>query len=497
MKFTDKLITAAIGFVVVLLVVATLIQMTVVWWVSLPLLAQVGMGGVGVLVAAVGVDRLSVRALRFSPLMYFIRSGKPTTGREAFSSGLGDQVVRTLASSSDESVPVDYVMKRDPNGSASPQIDRETSIGMIGRTKTGKSTTIKALHQHWGYDEPSLLHAIRGPDGTNELGEFVRSKGLNVEMMSSRDSEVRWNPFLDANQSIRAMESIVDGLFSARQVKETGWDEPARTLLLAVLTLTNARYGDFARMPDVLEMDAAEIIDEMQEIPNGEVVTSALRGSTDSDLGTIHNRVQNRVRPILLSDICDEDLPPRSMREFFTGSNADALVLDTVPKDRWAAGFWRLLISQSIDIAYETPGKQQFVLDEINSLPAIPNLNELASSGRGSGARGIIAIQDVHQFEVKYGDMADSIWENCPNRFCFRVGGEASAEFALGPLGEQEMTSSEVASPQHRRDKPTVTRSTEAKKPLVSGDLTSLDTGEALVQSDYGWWLCKLTEPEL
>ncbi|WP_368276912.1 TraM recognition domain-containing protein [Halocatena pleomorpha] len=65
-------------------------------------------------------------------------------------------------------------------------------------------------------------------------------------------------------------------------------------------------------------------------------------------------------------------------------------------------------------------GKQQFLHYAFDKLPRIENLPGLASASRSAGVVGMLVAQDLHQVEDRYGEMAKSLWTNCPNRAAFR-----------------------------------------------------------------------------
>ena len=188
------------------------------------------------------------------------------------------------------------------------------------------------------------------------------------------------------------------------------------------------------------------------------------------------------------------DLNRISLTDCFA-ADGRAIVLDNVRMDRYARGFWRFFLESAIDQAFSTEGRQQFVLDEVDKLPEIGNVNELSSAGRSAGVRGLLVAQDVHQLKKRYGDMAGSIWSNCPNRIAFRAGDVQTAQFVLSSLGEVELHKQNVStSGRGENYERQVSDSYETGLPLTTGDLTSLGQGEALVQSPDGWWLCKLSK---
>ena len=489
------------------------------WWAGLDPVGQLIAFGVGVIVAVGVLDRGVNRLIGLSPLagiawvgrgiMALGRTPEPTTGRDQFKTGSADWLRRALSRDREGSVPVDRVMRRDAS-TPEPVLDTATSVGFSGETGTGKSKSAKATLQKQGYGEPLLAHGlVQPPDepaddpsiprGTTEWFDFLsENEGLDVEKIGPENSSVRWNPYLDLREDLRDMTNLAEGLYFDPRSPETGWDEASRSMLRSALVLTDAERGDLAHLPDVMDDYGPEgIVDRVGQIPDlGPRAVSALENH--DDLATVYQRVDNRLSNIMESDLFDESIDPISLREFFGGSGPDAITLENRTDARYAKSFWTFFVTQSVDISMNTPGKQQILLDEVDKLPKIPNLSDLASAGRSAGARGVIIVQSVSQMEMRYGENgARAIWGNCPNTYAFRPATAKSAEFALSSLGSYEMQSQSVSGTRHERHDKNISRSMKEKKPLTTGDLMSLNTGEALIQSKQDWWLADVTEPQL
>lgn len=463
-------------------------------------------GGVVVGVALIGeiwtrstVDFSAVIALAagtfwFVEEMQEGETQRAQSGREKYYSGVGDSVRRSLTHAGGGALQVDRVDKRKQAASVHPTIDRRVSAIFLGQTNVGKSTQVRKLLGQWDLDEPVIAHAISEPGGYNELRDELDALGADTVTISSRDSDVRWDPFLDRGESVREMMNISQGVFDTNQSATTGWSDAARTMLTAAITVTNAKHGDFAALPDVLDQGPDEIIAELAKVPNTGTLHTSLDTLDDTGRSSAFNTMMNRFQSLLESDVFNADLDRVSFEECFA-ADGRAIVLDNVRADSYARGFWRFFLESAIDQAFSREGRQQFAIDEVDKLPRIANVDELASAGQSAGVRGVLVAQDVHQLEDKYGGMAESIWSNCPNRFAFRAGDAATAEFALSSLGEVELYQRSVSTSQSEEEySREVSGSYDTGLPLTTGDLTDLDQGEALVQSPDGWWLCKLSE---
>lgn len=423
--------------------------------------------------------------------------GGPTTGRGEFKVGLLSRVLPR----SPTNVPVatDRVMKQDPDASSMPNVVRDRSTTLAGQSGQGKSETAKSLALDWP-DGTTVAHAVSEAGG-NEFGQFYADRGFDVYRFSTRGSSVRWDPFKDSSSTVSDYQNIAHGVFESRQIKSTGWDPGAQALLLGAIITTDIKHGDFGYLAQVLGQPPEQIIETVERIDNSNIgsLQQQYRLMDDGDMTTMFSRLSNRLRPLLTTDIFDTSLPAVSFVEEFERADDDAvLLLDSRRKDKAARGFWRYLIQTAITLSYQVDTQQRFLLDEVDKLPEIGNLGELASAGRSAKSRGIIIFQNADQLDERYGDSGRrTIWSNSPNRFLFRPGDDKTGQMVLSSIGEYEVQSRDVSSGSRNPFDKTVSKSQVDKRPIVSSDLFKLSQGEALIQSDDGWWLAKLTERDL
>jgi GTPase SAR1 family protein len=483
-----------------------------IYGVDIPVLAILLVGGlvVGIEVAARRKYRLKPITI---PLYLFVGlveawdetgTDTPSSGRERYRSGnLGSiklqfaRVFELLTDRDTETVHVDEIYYRDPDGKFRPYVpDGEASSIYLGQSGKGKSTLVKSRCKQWDTNEPIIAHALSERAGENEFIDFFESEGRHVIRLSSRGSEVRWDPLLDYDNSPEGMETLATALYESRQTKTTGWDEPAKALLVAGLAITNTKHGDITMSESVLAQSRKEILEELKKVPQMGTLESGLRELSHSDFGQVKSVLLNQMRPLFKTDMFDAELDRISLEDYFNNPSGAVIVLDNIRKDKHARPFWRLLIQTAIDVAFETPGRQRFILDEADKLPAIANLDELVSRGRSAQAIGIVMVQDVNQLVDVYGeDITTSMWANCPNSICFRPGDNKTAELALSAIGQVEVVSQNVSRPTGETDVDRqTTRQYEDKYPFPTGVLTSLETGEAFIHTDHGWWVCDLAE---
>lgn len=399
-------------------------------------------------------------------------------------------------------VAVDRVEKKGRNAGNVPTFETDTSLIVLGQTGKGKSTFIKERLLHWHPYDGVIAHALSNTSGPNEFESFISqwNPDDDVIRLSSQGSTHRWDPFMDFSASMQDMRSIAVGMWESRNTVETGWSDSAKSLLTAALAVTKAQYDDFAKLPNVLEQGPQEIIKKAQSNPNAAVVLSGLDGMSEKDLGTAHSNLMNEISPLLLSELFDDDLPRFSLRGYFDGKQQDNVVLDNIRQDKFARPYWRFFLQTAIDLSMDSDSRQRFLLDEVDKIPKIDNLDELASAGRSDGSTAIIAAQDRSQIESIYGTMTDSIYANCPNRVVFNVGDGETAEWVLSGLGKHELEQRTVTRSTGNLETEEARSISETRRdsvPVSEHELMSLEIGEALIQSPDGWWLSKLTEPEL
>jgi hypothetical protein len=142
----------------------------------------------------------------------------------------------------------------------------------------------------------------------------------------------------------------------------------------------------------------------------------------------------------------------------------------------------------------EAPNPTVHVLDEIDSLPPLNQVRNLAARGRKYKSRTIIGVQTLGQLEKKYGS-SSIITGNCPQGVHLGPGGSESNEFVRDEIGERrELDRHETVSlSREGRNNPARTQSRDTYKyiekcPLISGDLTDFDTGDCVVISRSTWW---------
>ena len=493
-KFFLSVLGLVIGIPVVIAMVRMMIASTVDWLDSLPVIEAAAVGVLLIFLAGFVLDRITARSLGISPLAIVVMIAQvlradPTaeSGREIFTEDATSKLKRFVSRSG---LAVDDVMMvADDAETASPTLEDETSMAISGMTGRGKSAFIKGRMVNWDDDATIIAHAIAEDDGSNEMENHLRDvMDRDIIRLSSRDSTHRWDPFLDNRENMQSMERIATMLNQSKSTVSTGWSETAANYLTACIAVTSVEYADFSRLTDVLASDPDDVVEAVAQMPQGDLLAASLGGS---DLDPVQSTLLNDLSEVLYSEIFDPDLPRFSLRDIYSDPANRAIVLNNWMGDDFADPFFRFVVESAIDLSFETSTYQYFLLDEVDKLPYLKNLHNLASAGRSANGQGIIVFQNKSQMVDVYGDEhTETIWSNASNRISFRCGDRQTANLVLSSLGQAQLRTSQISG--NGRQK-TSTQAYEDKSPIPSNRLTKLGTGEALVVSPNGWWLCDIT----
>ena len=279
---------------------------------ALTLQKKVAVGGVAIAGVALIGDFWTRSTVEFSALAALFVGGfwfaeqfqegetqRAQSGREDYYFDVGDSIKAGLTHGGEGALAVDDVEKCSQNASVHPTINREVSAMFLGQTNMGKSTQVKKLLGQWNLDEPVIAHALSEPGEYNELGEELDALGADTVTISSRGSDVRWDPFLDRGESTREMMNITEGVFRAHHTTETGWSDAARAMLTAAITVTNAKHGDFAALPEVIEQGPAAIIEELGNVPNTGTISTTLETLDDGGRSSAFTTMTGEIQSLL------------------------------------------------------------------------------------------------------------------------------------------------------------------------------------------------------
>lgn len=94
----------------------------------------------------------------------------------------------------------------------------------------------------------------------------------------------------------------------------------------------------------------------------------------------------------------------------------------------------------------KSPRRINYLLDEFAQMPSIPDLDKKTSMSRSRNIRFFLFVQDMNQFNVKYGDYAPIIKNNCQNMVYIKTNDMPAVEETFKKLGTRTVVRKSVSS---------------------------------------------------
>ncbi len=94
----------------------------------------------------------------------------------------------------------------------------------------------------------------------------------------------------------------------------------------------------------------------------------------------------------------------------------------------------------------KSPRRINYILDEFAQMPTIPDLDKKTSMSRSRNIRFSLFVQDLNQFNVKYGDYAPIIKNNCQNMIYIKTNDYPAVEETFKKLGNRTVVRRSVSS---------------------------------------------------
>ena len=94
----------------------------------------------------------------------------------------------------------------------------------------------------------------------------------------------------------------------------------------------------------------------------------------------------------------------------------------------------------------KSPRRINYLLDEFAQMPSIPDLDKKTSMSRSRNIRFFLFVQDLNQFNVKYGDFAPIIKNNCQNMVYIKTNDLPAVEETFKKLGNRTVVRKSVSS---------------------------------------------------
>lgn len=93
----------------------------------------------------------------------------------------------------------------------------------------------------------------------------------------------------------------------------------------------------------------------------------------------------------------------------------------------------------------KSPRRINYLLDEFAQMPSIPDLDKKTSMSRSRNIRFFLFVQDMNQFNVKYGDYAPIIKNNCQNMVYIKTNDMPAVEETFKKLGTRTVVRKSVS----------------------------------------------------
>lgn len=337
------------------------------------------------------------------------------------------------------------VKKKPLFGKFDAWVDKsDTHALVIGATRSGKSRRI-ILPTIWTLGRAGESMVITDPKGElhTRSKDYLEQHGYRVVRIDLRDPHcgVRWNLL---QPIVKAME---EG--SASAAGQAAWDaahvityqrphqgDPiwpqaqeslTAALMLAVAAEASAGSKNMAECYNLLSefgKDDGQLLDTyLSGFPLGHPAKSAygVAGLSSERLrGSIFTGTAAQLR--LWADPAVAWLTAENETEVGMVGEEKAAVFLVIPDERGVRNVLAsLYISQCYqalaDIGNQTGGRLKrrvnFLLDEFGNIPAIPDFDKKLTVSAGRNIRFLLAVQDVSQIKVRYGEAHGTILGNC------------------------------------------------------------------------------------
>ena len=391
-------------------------------------------------------------------------------------------------------VPLETVERKGDHAESPPTLEKDVSTLVTGETGAGKTSMIQTLAYQFPYERNTAVIAY---DTSEEYQQFYADLGFDVKRINATDSDVTWNLFKDADS--RADFREVAAAIFGDPIGEDPFHRPAKQIFEDMLMYLHLEAKRNNRRDELSHVDIVsllekgqyalkEALDEYDRLESDYIDPDGGKGAMN-----VYIALKENVRPIFVDGFASHG--DFSIQEYIENPDGRVLIIDaSMTRKETLAPMHKLLIDWSIRYAMEAPNPTVHVLDEIDSLPPLNQVRNLAARGRKYKSRTIIGVQTLGQLEEKYGS-SSIITGNCPQGVHLGPGGSESNEFVRDEIGERrELDRHETVSlSREGRNNPARTQSRDTYKyiekcPLISGDLTDFDTGDCVVISRSTWW---------
>lgn len=364
----------------------------------------------------------------------------------------------------------------DPDGSPSAvEFEMDRSIMVLGETGSGKSKAIEILAHQMQSDEDEPVVAF---DYKEDYQRFFP----NTVRVSSRNSDVFWNVFLEMRNEEDASE-IAAAVFSTAE--NNYFTNSAEQVFADVLRMLR-RWGDQDdRQPsnaDLVKYLETADTDTLREDLDEAELSAAKHLPEDAEAAkNIVSNLEMTVTQVFSGDFAEDG--SFSIREYMQNPQGETLILD-FPRDKSESvkPIFRFFVDYSIRFGLlEEERGAFFILDEFAALPQLGQLERLVNAGRAYNCYVVLGVQSISQLNKVYGrDGAKALLSGLAQEVHLRVG-EESVDYWRRRIGKE------------RRVRGTGENQRVSEEHIISAQqIMNLEAGRGIIHTKEGWQRGKL-----
>ena len=295
--------------------------------------------------------------------------------------------------------------------------------------------------------EKNVSYVIHDPKGElyRYLSGLLRSRGIDVRVVNFRDPECGdcWNmlsvPYrlwkAGNKSAAKSMLTDIAALLSPIDIKTTNdvfWPSAGQYTLLgflyALMELSDSEdEANFSNLVSIIRSASvdSDSLDRFAGMfdKNSDVVTMLTSAMNNGD--TTRKCIMGMVYNSLAKLICNE-----SLASMMASNQIDLSQVGVKPTEvflitpdekntynpivgQFVSQAYQELIAKAQSLGGRLPMRVNFLLDEFASLDRIEGIPDMLAAGRSRNIRCMIVIQSVAQLKYVYGDISDSIMNNC------------------------------------------------------------------------------------
>ena len=410
----------------------------------------------------------------------------------------GKKIAETAQPVGKDEFEVDMrVVDKSDTASRVPKLKKDESTLAVGASRSGKTSSLKYLACQIDYSE----QAVFAHGSIDEYSEFYQRLGKEVVVIGVEDSTHRWNLFQDC-RSDRDFEAISRSLFDDEN--SDYFERASRQVFAACLKLLDREqmspnHGDIREM--FQRTTASETYEKLKEHPDLRSAAEQIDPEAKEQQRGVWSSVVQRAGDVFVGDFGRSG--SFSFREYVQNPDGRVVVVESPELSRGVGPGYSLLVDEMIDAGMENPQQECFyLLDELDTIPRLQNLKELASRGLKQNCRMLLGIQTIGQMRDVYGrNGTKGVTGNCNQIIGLSPGNDGgdTVEWYQSLLGERrEMVKSRSRSRDQgtpiggRNTRKSVSEQEKERSPITAHKMNQWDVGEGIIVARNQWWVGQL-----